>query len=147
MITILSALVSLLSLRVSSRTSLELELIAVRLILLISGSAPTAFGSLLNRPFVLWLYRARPQFPDTWYSSNRRPWMASQGRPHLLATAITPFWTIQNECRSPRPDPLDKDSPVSRPVQSHGTHHSASDPWRTTPSILSNLSFGTPGYW
>jgi Integrase core domain len=34
--------------------------------------------------------------------------MASQGLPHLLAIAITPFWTIQDECGSPRPDPVDE---------------------------------------
>jgi hypothetical protein len=31
-----------------------------------------------------------------------------KGLPHLLATAITPFWTIQDECRNPRPDPPDE---------------------------------------
>jgi hypothetical protein len=34
--------------------------------------------------------------------------MASQGLSHPLATAITPFWTIQDECRNPRFDPPDE---------------------------------------
>jgi len=34
--------------------------------------------------------------------------MASQGLSHQLATAITPFWTIQGECGNPRFDPPDE---------------------------------------
>jgi hypothetical protein len=46
MITILSALVSLLSFRVRSRASLELALIGLRhQVIVLSGNAPAAFGS------------------------------------------------------------------------------------------------------
>jgi hypothetical protein len=34
--------------------------------------------------------------------------MTSQGLSHPLAMAITAFWTIQDECRNPRPDPPDE---------------------------------------
>ena len=60
-ITIMSAIVSLLSFRVRSRASLELELIALRHQII--EAAPTPPSALLNRPFVLgvWLNRVRPE--------------------------------------------------------------------------------------
>jgi hypothetical protein len=48
--------------------------------------------------------------------------MASQGLSHLLAMAIPSFWTTQDECRNPRPDPPDE---LCQPVLGRALH-----PWR-----------------
>jgi putative transposase len=67
MITILSTLVSLLSFRVRSRASLELELIALRhqVIVLRRGRPRRLRLFLTDRLFWVWLYRLRPQLLDT----------------------------------------------------------------------------------
>jgi putative transposase len=67
MITILSTLVSLLSFRVRSRASLELELIALRhqVIVLRWGRPRRLRLFLTDRLFWVWLYRVRLQLLDT----------------------------------------------------------------------------------
>ena len=67
MITILSTLVSLLSFRVRSRASLELELIALRhQVIVLRRRRPRRLRLFLtDRLFWVWLYRVRPQLLDT----------------------------------------------------------------------------------
>jgi hypothetical protein len=67
MITILSALVSLVSFRVRSRASLELELIALRhQVIVLRRQRPRRLRLFLtDRLFWVWLYRMRPQLLDT----------------------------------------------------------------------------------
>jgi putative transposase len=67
MITILSTLVSLLSFRVRSRASLELELIALRhQVIVLRRQRPRRLRLFLtDRLFWVWLYRVRPQLLDT----------------------------------------------------------------------------------
>jgi putative transposase len=78
MITILSTLVSLLSFRVRSRASLELELIALRhqVIVLRRGRPRRLRLFLTDRLFWVWLYRLRPQlrkgFRMYWRWRSRR---------------------------------------------------------------------------
>jgi hypothetical protein len=112
MITLLSALVSLLSFLVRSRAHLELELIALRL----SGeraAAPAArsASALLHRSAPLDMalsdLAAGPQCLGAGQASNRGP-VASQRLPALLAVAITPSGTAQDEHRNPRSDPSDE---------------------------------------
>jgi putative transposase len=96
MITILSTLVSLLSLRVRSRASLELDLIALRhQVIVLRRQRPRRLRLFLtDRLFWVWLYRVRPQLLDTFLDTREtgdRDRMASQGLPHPLAMAITPF--------------------------------------------------------
>src|ERR1700746_3808211 len=65
MIRILSALVSLLSFRVRSRASLELELIALRhQVIVLRRQRPRRLLCLTDRLFCVWLYRLRPQLLD-----------------------------------------------------------------------------------
>jgi putative transposase len=66
MITTLSTLISLLSFRVRSRASLELELIALRhqLIVLRRQRPGRLRLFLADRLFWVWLYRVRPQLLD-----------------------------------------------------------------------------------
>jgi putative transposase len=66
MITTLSTLISLLSFRVRSRASLELELIALRhqLIVLRRQRPGRLRLFLADRLFRVWLYRVRPQLLD-----------------------------------------------------------------------------------
>jgi hypothetical protein len=92
---ILSALVSLLSFRVRSRASLELELIALRhqVIVLRRQRHRRLRLFLTDRLFWVWLYQVRPH--------SDRDQMASQGLSHPLVMAITPFWTTQDEWRNP----------------------------------------------
>jgi hypothetical protein len=69
MITILSTLVSLLSFRVRSRASLELELELIGLrhqIIVLRRQRPRRLRLFLtDRLFWVWLYRVRPQLLDT----------------------------------------------------------------------------------
>jgi putative transposase len=67
MITILSTLVSLLSFRVRSRASLELELIGLRhQVIVLRRQHPRRLRLFLaDRLFWVWLYRVRPQLLDT----------------------------------------------------------------------------------
>jgi putative transposase len=67
MITTLSTLISLLSFRVRSRASLELELIALRhQLIVLRRQRPGRLRFLLtDRLSWVWLYRARPQLLDT----------------------------------------------------------------------------------
>jgi len=67
MITILSTLASLLSFRVRSRASLELELIALRhQVIVLRRQRPRRLRLFLtDRLFWMWLYRVRPQLLDT----------------------------------------------------------------------------------
>ena len=67
MITILSTLVSLLSFRVRSRVSLELELIGLRhQVIVLRRQRPRRLRLFLtDRLFWVWLYRVRPQLLDT----------------------------------------------------------------------------------
>jgi hypothetical protein len=82
-------------------------------------------STLLNRPFVLGVAlpsaASTPRYLGTRQTGDRDR-IASQGLPHLLAMAITPFWTIQDECRNPRPDPPDERCQPSLGRASH--------PWR-----------------
>ena len=103
MITILSTLVSLFSFRLRSRASLELELIAP------AASPPPS--AVLHRPFVLGVALPRTASTPRYLGTRQigdRDRMASQGLPHLQAMAITPFWTIEDECGNPRPDAADE---------------------------------------
>jgi putative transposase len=67
MITILSTLVSLLSFRVRSRASLELELIALRhQVIVLRRQRPRRVRLFfMDRLFWVWLYRLRPELLDT----------------------------------------------------------------------------------
>jgi putative transposase len=67
MITILSALVSLLSFRIRSRALLELELIALRhQVIVLRRQRPHRLRLFTtDRLFRVWLYRVRPQLLDT----------------------------------------------------------------------------------
>jgi len=67
MITILSTLVSLLSFRVRSRASLELELIGLRhQVIVLRRQHPRRLRLFLaDRLFWVWLYRVRPQLLNT----------------------------------------------------------------------------------
>src|SRR5215471_17676166 len=126
MITILSTLVCLLWFRVRSRASLELELIGLRhQVIVLRRQRPRRLRLFLNRPSVLGLAlpgaTSTPRYLGTRQTGDRDR-MASQGLPHLLAMAITPFGTIQDECRNPRPDPPDERCQPSLGRASH--------PWR-----------------
>src|ERR1017187_7283524 len=106
MITILSALVSLLSFRVRSRASLELELVALRhQVTVLRRQRPgRASEAVLRRPAPLGValpgLAADPQRHGAGQTSNRNP-LASQGLSPLLAVAITPSGTAQDELRDP----------------------------------------------
>ena len=105
MITILSALVSLLSFRVRSRASLELELVALRHQVTVLRRQRPGRARLFcaDRLLWVWLYQslaADPQRHGAGQTSNRNP-VASQGLPPLLAVAITPSGTAQDGHRDP----------------------------------------------
>src|ERR1035437_4795030 len=103
MLTILSAFVSLLSFRVRSRASLELELVALRHHCP-AAATPWSASALLHRPAPLGValpgLAAGPQRRGAGQTSHRRP-VASQRLPPLLAVAITPSGPAQDGHRDP----------------------------------------------
>ena len=114
MITILSALVSLLSFRVRSRASLELEVVALRHQVAVLRRQRSGRLRLFcaDRLLWVWLYRVWPQAlhaNGAGEAGNRRP-VASQGLPALLAVAIkiAPDWSAEDEHRDPATDPPDE---------------------------------------
>jgi hypothetical protein len=125
-ITILSALVSLLSFRVRSRASLELSCR-----LATSGDHPATPGAAsarLHRPAPLDValpgLATGPQRHGAGQTSNRGP-VASQRLPALLAVAITPSGTAQDEPRDPGSDPSDEPGQplLGRPPHPRRTAH------------------------
>jgi hypothetical protein len=125
MITILSALVSLLSFRIRSRASLELELIALRHQVIVLRRQRSGRLRLFttDRLFWLWLYRVRPQLLDALVLVKPATVIGWHRKgSHLLEMAITPLWTTQDECRNSRPDPPNE---LCQPVVGRTSH-----PWR-----------------
>ena len=112
MITILSALVSLLSFRVRSRASLELEVVALRhQVAVLRRQRPGRLRLLRPAPMGVAISDlaaglARDGAGET---SNGGP-VASQGLPALLAVAIkiAPDWPAEDEHRDPATDPPDE---------------------------------------
>jgi hypothetical protein len=109
MVTILSAIVSIFEFRVRSRASLELELIALRHQVTVLRRQRPGRPQLSSpdRLLWVWLYRLWPQVIDAMaigQTDHRSP-MASQGLPALLAVAIAPSGTTQDQHRNPRFDP------------------------------------------
>ena len=105
MVTILSTLVSLLSFRVRSRASLELELVALRHQVTVMRRQHPGRLRLFSTDRLLWvwLYRIWPQVLNAMgagEAGNRGP-VASQRLPALLAVAITPSGTAQDELLNP----------------------------------------------
>src|ERR1017187_9878071 len=105
MITYLSALASLLSFRFRSRASLELDLLALRHQVTVlrrqrPGRIRLFCGDRLLLGVALPGLAADPQRHGAGQTSNRNP-VASQGLSPLLALAITPSGTAQDELRDP----------------------------------------------
>jgi hypothetical protein len=105
MMTILSTLISILGFRIRSRASLELELISLRpQISVLRRQHPGRFGSSPQTGSCgCWPYRVWPQVLDAMVpgqTGNRGP-VASPGLPALLALAITPSGTAQDERGNP----------------------------------------------
>src|SRR5882672_1265628 len=101
MITLLSAVGSLLSFRLRSRASLELELVALRHQVTVlrrqRRGQPLLFST--DRLLWVWLYRIWPQVLNAMVlvkPATRRP-VASQRLPSLLASAITPLGAAEDE--------------------------------------------------
>src|SRR5882757_6034559 len=104
MIALLSAVGSLLLFRVRSRASLELELVALRHQVTVlrrqRPGQPRLFST--DRLLWVWLYRIWPQVLNTMAGQTGiRPPVASQRLPPLLAAAVTPPGTAQDEPRDP----------------------------------------------
>jgi hypothetical protein len=105
MITLLSAVGSLLSFRLRSRASLELELVALRHQVIVLRRQRLARSRLFSADRLLWvwLYRIWPEVLNTMgagQTGNRRP-VASQRLSSLLASAITPLGAAEDEPRDP----------------------------------------------
>ena len=105
MMTILSTLISILGFRIRSRASLELELISLRhQMSVLRRQHPGRFGSSPQTGSCgCWLYRVWPQVLDAMVPGqtvNRGP-VASSGLSALLALAITPSGTAQDERGNP----------------------------------------------
>jgi hypothetical protein len=105
MITILSALASLLSFRVRSRASLELELVALQhQVTVLRRQRPGQLRLVsTDRLLWVWLYRVWPKVLNAIVlvkPATVGP-VASQRLPALLAVAITPSGTAQDEPRDP----------------------------------------------
>src|SRR5215475_12066133 len=105
MLALLSALGSVLSFRVRSRASLELELLALRHQVTVlrrqRPGQPRLFSA--GRLLWVWLYRLWPQVLDAMVlvKPGNRDRLASQRLPPLLAAAITPPGTARDEPRGP----------------------------------------------
>jgi hypothetical protein len=114
MITILSALVSLLSFRVRSRASLELEVVALRhQVAVLRRQRPGRIRLLCaDRLLWVWLYRIWPRALHAMVLVKPATVVpvASQGLPALLAVAIkiAPDWPAEDEHRDPATDPPDE---------------------------------------
>ena len=104
MVTILSTLVSLLSFRVRSRASLEPELVALRHQVTVMRRQHPGRLRLFSTDRLLWvwLYRIWPQVLNAMVlvkPATVVQW--SQRLPALLAVAIAPSGTAQDELRNP----------------------------------------------
>jgi len=100
MITILSALVSLLSFRVRSRASLELELVALRHQVTVLRRQRPGRARLFCADRLLSGLAAGLERHGAGETNNLGP-VASQRLPALLAMAITPSGTAQDGHRDP----------------------------------------------
>ena len=108
MVTILSAVVSILAFRFRSRASLELKLIALQhqLAVLRRQRPGRPQLSSLDRLLWVWLYRIWPQVIDTMIlvkPATVVQWQ--QGLSAPLAPAIMPAGTTEDRHRNPRFDP------------------------------------------
>ena len=101
MMTILSALVSTLAFRIRSRACLELELICLRHQVSVLRRQHKGRIRLFSTDRLLWvwLYRVWPQVLNAMVLVKSP--VASSGLPALLALAITPSGTAQDECGNP----------------------------------------------